>query len=218
MFAHTYPSLVIGQILTVGFVALTAAAAINLLTDSVFIASRRAGLCALTDGGFGGLSKISFGLLFAGGGAYGLFCAAGCGFATAAVVSVILIATTLHWRPSVREPFRALKPLLRVSSANYLRERPQPIPQRRRSYHCVGPTWREVGGILFRRLPNCGATLRCRAGGDRAGFPVRGVASGRGLAQNSESQPPFGDHSVRTWLCCPCGDRALGAFVFRWSL
>lgn len=107
-------------ILTVGFVALTAAAAINLLTDSVFIASRRAGLCALTDGGFGGLSKISFGLLFAGGGAYGLFCAAGCGFATAAVVSVILIATTLHWRPSVREPFRALKPLLRFSSANYL--------------------------------------------------------------------------------------------------
>jgi len=106
-------------VLAAGFVLLTAAAAVNLLTDSVFIASRKAGLCALTDGGVGGLSKIALGLVFAGSGSYGLFCAAGGGFAAAALVSVGLITTILHWRPSSTELFRALKPLLKFSSANY---------------------------------------------------------------------------------------------------
>lgn len=107
-------------VLAAGFVALTAAAAVNLLTDSVFIASRKAGLCALTDGGFGGVSKILLGLVLAGGGAYGVFCAAGGGFAVAAGVSVVLIATTLHWRPSFRRSFRVLKPLIKFSSGNYV--------------------------------------------------------------------------------------------------
>jgi O-antigen/teichoic acid export membrane protein len=107
-------------VLAMGFVLLTAAAAVNLLTDSVFIASRKASLCALTDGGVGGLSKIVFGLILAGSGTYGLFAASAGGFSTAALVSIILIVTTLHWRPSFREPFRALKPLLRFSGANYV--------------------------------------------------------------------------------------------------
>ncbi|MGO8882974.1 MAG: lipopolysaccharide biosynthesis protein, partial [Streptosporangiaceae bacterium] len=44
--------------LAAGFVLLTAAAAINLLTDSVFIASRKAACCALTDGGVSGVTKV----------------------------------------------------------------------------------------------------------------------------------------------------------------
>jgi O-antigen/teichoic acid export membrane protein len=107
-------------LLAAGFVLLTAAAAVNLLTDSVFIASRKAGLCALTDGGVGGLGKIALGLVLAGNGAYGVFCAAGGGLAAAAVVSILLIITTLRWRPSFTELFRTLTPLLKFSSANYI--------------------------------------------------------------------------------------------------
>ena len=102
-----------------GFVLLTSVAAVNLLTDSVFIASRKASYCALTDGGVSGITKIVSGLILAGSGAYGLFCACAAGFATAAVVSLVLIATALHWRPSLTASFRTLKPLLRFSSANY---------------------------------------------------------------------------------------------------
>jgi O-antigen/teichoic acid export membrane protein len=106
--------------LTVGFALFAAAAAVNLLTDSVFIASRKASFCALTDGAVGGLSKIVFGVTFAGTGAYGLFCASAGGFAAAALVSVVLIIMVLHWRPSLTEPFLSLRPLLKFSSANYI--------------------------------------------------------------------------------------------------
>jgi O-antigen/teichoic acid export membrane protein len=102
-----------------GFVLLASFAAVNLLTDSVFIASRKANYCALTDGGVGGITKIASGLILAGTGAYGLFCASAAGFAAAAVVSLVLIATALRWRPSLKESFRTLKPLLHFSSANY---------------------------------------------------------------------------------------------------
>ena len=102
-----------------GFVLLASAAAVNLLTHSVFIASRKASYCALTDGGVSGITKIVSGLILAGTGAYGLFCACAAGFATAAVVSLALIAMALHWRPALRRAFRALKPLLRFSSTNY---------------------------------------------------------------------------------------------------
>ena len=106
-------------VLTVGFAVLAAAAAVNLLTDSVFVASRKASFCALTDGAVGGLSKISLGLVLAGTGAYGLFCASVGGFAAAALVSVVLLLAALHWRPSFRKPLETLKPLLKFSGSNY---------------------------------------------------------------------------------------------------
>jgi O-antigen/teichoic acid export membrane protein len=105
--------------LAVGFVLLTAAAAVNLLTDSIFIASRKAGYCALTDGGVGGVIKVVSCVILSGTGAYGLFCASVGGFASAALASLVLVTTALHWRPSLRTPLRTLKPLLRFSGANY---------------------------------------------------------------------------------------------------
>ena len=105
--------------MVLGFVLLASGAAVNLLTDSVFIASRKAGYCALTDGGVSGITKIVSGFVLAGTGAYGLFSACGIGFAAAALVSLVLIAKALRWRPSLTNPFRSLKPLLRFSSANY---------------------------------------------------------------------------------------------------
>lgn len=105
--------------LAAGFVLLTAAAAVNLLTDSIFIASRKAGYCALTDGGVGGTIKIVSGVILSSTGAYGLFCASVGGFASAALASLVLVTMALHWRPSLRKPIRTLKPLLRFSGANY---------------------------------------------------------------------------------------------------
>ncbi len=105
--------------LAAGFVLLTAAAAINLLTDSVFVASRKAACCALTDGGVGGVTKVVSGVILAGTGAYGLFCASAGGFAAAALASLVLMTTALKWRPSLRRPFRTLRPLLRFSGASY---------------------------------------------------------------------------------------------------
>jgi O-antigen/teichoic acid export membrane protein len=106
--------------LAVGFVLLAATTAINLLTDAVFIARRKAGLCVVTDGAIGGLSKIFLGILFAGTGAYGLFSASAGGFAVAAIASIVAMLAVLQWRPSFREPFRALRPLLKFSGANYV--------------------------------------------------------------------------------------------------
>jgi O-antigen/teichoic acid export membrane protein len=102
-----------------GFVLLASAAAVNLLTDSVFIASRKTSYCALTDGVVSGITKIVSGLILAGTGAYGLFCACTAGFATAAVVSLLLIFIALRRRPALTASFRTLKPLLRFSTANY---------------------------------------------------------------------------------------------------
>ena len=106
--------------LIVGFVLLTSAAAVNLLTDSVFIASRKAAFCALTDGAVMGISKIIFGVILASAGAYGLYSAAVGGLAAAALVSIGLIVISFRWRPSFKRSFQALRPLLRFSGANYV--------------------------------------------------------------------------------------------------
>jgi O-antigen/teichoic acid export membrane protein len=106
--------------LAAGFVLLTAAASVNLLTDSVFIGSRRAGYCALTDGAVGGATKILSALILASTGAYGIFAAATGAYASSAIVSVVLIFAVLRWRPKIVNPLRVLRPLLRFSAANYL--------------------------------------------------------------------------------------------------
>jgi O-antigen/teichoic acid export membrane protein len=104
----------------VGFVVLSAAAAVNLVTDAIFISCRRAGINAFVDGGVGGVVKVLLVPLLAGSGAYGLFCASAGGFAAAAVVSLILIVTQLHHRPRLKGAVEAMRPLLRFSGANYL--------------------------------------------------------------------------------------------------
>lgn len=106
-------------LMALGFALLSAATAVNVLTDSVFIASRRAEFCAITDGVVGGVSKMAFGIVAAGTGAYGLYLAAIGGPATAAVVSIVLIIAILKWRPSLANPLRTLRPLLKFSGANY---------------------------------------------------------------------------------------------------
>jgi O-antigen/teichoic acid export membrane protein len=103
-----------------GFILLTSAAAVNLLTDSVFIASRKAGYAALTDGAVSGIAKIVSGFVLVGTGAFGLFSACAAGFAAAATASLILFVRALRWKPVLAKSFRTLKPFLRFSTANYV--------------------------------------------------------------------------------------------------
>jgi O-antigen/teichoic acid export membrane protein len=105
--------------LAVGFVVLAAAGSVNLLTDSVFIADRKAGFNAFIDGGVGGVTKLISCFALAGTGAYGLFCASAGGLAVAALASLLLMARALRWRPTLKSSRAALVPLLRFSGANY---------------------------------------------------------------------------------------------------
>jgi O-antigen/teichoic acid export membrane protein len=104
----------------IGFAVLTGAAAVNIVTDAVFIASRRSGMNALVDGGIGGVVKLVMLPLLAGTGAFGLFCASAGGFAAAGAASILLIWTQLHYRPRFKGALAVMLPLLRFSMANYM--------------------------------------------------------------------------------------------------
>jgi O-antigen/teichoic acid export membrane protein len=103
-----------------GFVLFSAGAALTVLTDSVFIAARRAGYNALADGGIGASTKVALTLALVGTGAYGVFTASACGFAAAALASVVLMAIALRWRPTLGGRLHVLKPLLQFSAATYV--------------------------------------------------------------------------------------------------
>jgi len=119
-FASSLAFLAHRPLFVVGFVLMGAATAINLVTDAVFIAFRRAGVNALVDGGLGGVTRLLLIPVAAGSGAYGLYCASVGGFAAAAIASVILIWTQLRVRPRLRGSVAVIRPLLRFSGANYL--------------------------------------------------------------------------------------------------
>jgi O-antigen/teichoic acid export membrane protein len=106
--------------LTVGFALLTASAAVNILTDSIFVATRKAGYTVFVDGIVAGISKLSFAVALTGAGAYGLFLASALGTAMAALASLGLIYTIMRTRISLQRAVATLKRLLRFSSANYI--------------------------------------------------------------------------------------------------
>ncbi len=110
--AHSFP-------LAAGFVVLTMGAGINILTDSVFIAAEKAGYNAFVDGVVGGITKIILVIVLAGTGAYGIFCSATGGLMAAALVSLLLMAKALSWRPQFQDFGEVLKPVIRFSGANY---------------------------------------------------------------------------------------------------
>jgi O-antigen/teichoic acid export membrane protein len=106
--------------LVIGFALLTAAGAVNVLTDAVFIAAGKANYNALVDGIAGGVTKVISVIILVGTGAYGIYCASTVGFSSAAIASVLLMADSLRWRPKARSLIQALKPMFRFSSANYI--------------------------------------------------------------------------------------------------
>jgi O-antigen/teichoic acid export membrane protein len=107
-------------VLAAGFVVLTAAGGMNVLTDSVFIAADRAVYTAWTDGLVGGLSRIAVVVAISGAGAYGIFCASAGGQLAAVIASLIIMAKVLGWRPRIKNLRETLAPVLHFSSANYV--------------------------------------------------------------------------------------------------
>jgi O-antigen/teichoic acid export membrane protein len=106
--------------LAIGFVVLTAAGSVNVLTDSIFIAADKAVHTTWTDGLVGGGTRILLVLAVSGAGAYGVFCASTGGYLTAAIASLIIMAKSLGWRPRLSDIRETLKPVLQFSGANYV--------------------------------------------------------------------------------------------------
>ena len=106
-------------LLIIGFAGATGAIAVNTLTDNIFIALRKAKYTVLVDGVIGGFGKIALAFVVVGAGAYGLFLASSIALVLASTASLLLIFIAMRVRVDLREPLRALKPLLRFSGANY---------------------------------------------------------------------------------------------------
>lgn len=102
------------------FVALTAASAVNILTDSIFIAAGKSSYNAIVDGIIGGFFRIALLVTLAGGSAFAIFGASSVGYAAAAIASLLIMTRVLKWRPDVRDFWQVIKPVLRFSGANYV--------------------------------------------------------------------------------------------------
>ena len=102
------------------FVAVAVAAAVNLATDSVFIALREPRWNLVADGLVQGIAKLIPLAVLVAVGAVGLFLSWGIGAIAAVLVSLIMIrrALGLRFRPSL--DMRALTGYLRFSSASYV--------------------------------------------------------------------------------------------------
>jgi O-antigen/teichoic acid export membrane protein len=107
-------------ILIIGFALITSAAAVNTLTDGVFIASRKAKYTFVVDAVIGGTGKLVPVFMLTGMGAYGLFLASAMGTVLAGGSSLLLIVIAMRVRLDLSEPIKTLKPLLRFSGANYV--------------------------------------------------------------------------------------------------
>jgi len=107
-------------LLIIGFAGATGALAVNTLTDNVFIALRKAKYTVFVDGVIGGFGKIAFAFVLVAVGAYGFFLASSIALALAAATSLVIIFVVMRVRVDLRDPVKALKPLLRFSGANYI--------------------------------------------------------------------------------------------------
>jgi O-antigen/teichoic acid export membrane protein len=106
--------------LAIGFIIFTSASSVNLLTDAIFVGSRKSGYVALTDGAIAGTVKMAALFLLVGFGAVGLYTASTTGLAAAALASLLLIGWRLGWRPHIQQSMTVLKPLAKFSTANYV--------------------------------------------------------------------------------------------------
>jgi O-antigen/teichoic acid export membrane protein len=109
-----------GPVLWVLFTAVVASAAINLTTDSVFIAYRVAHWNPLVDGVVQGIAKLLPLFALAAAGTVGIFTSYGVGCMAAAACSVFLIGRRLHLRLRPTSDLRALNGYLSFSAASYV--------------------------------------------------------------------------------------------------
>jgi O-antigen/teichoic acid export membrane protein len=101
------------------FVVLTAFWAVNLVTDSVFIALRKAQYNLLIDGFVQGAVKLALPVLVVGFGAFGIFMASGLAAAVAVVASVLFMMRVVKYKPKPSVSLNVLRRTWEYSAANY---------------------------------------------------------------------------------------------------
>jgi O-antigen/teichoic acid export membrane protein len=110
---------------TAAFIVFTAFGALNLLTDSVFIAYQKAKYIFWTDGVIQGVTKVLAPFVLIGAGIYatygvfGIFSSFGAAASLDVISSLILIVARLGYRPRRRIRFRVLTSKLRYTITNY---------------------------------------------------------------------------------------------------
>ncbi len=103
-----------------GFVLLTACSAVNLLTDSVFIAYRQARYNFIVDGLIQSGSKLSLPLLLVGLGTFGIFASAGIASALAVLFSLFFMKRIFDYRPAWEVKLHTVRSAITFSAASYL--------------------------------------------------------------------------------------------------
>jgi O-antigen/teichoic acid export membrane protein len=110
---------------TAGFVVFTAFGAVNVLTDSVFLARQQTKYILIADGAVQGLVKVLAPLalialgVYGGYRAFGIFTSFGSASAADVIASVVFIVVRLGYRPELRIRVRALTHALRYTATNY---------------------------------------------------------------------------------------------------
>ncbi|HKX73568.1 MAG TPA: oligosaccharide flippase family protein [Candidatus Saccharimonadales bacterium] len=104
----------------IGFIAMTAMASVNLLTDSIFIAFRAAKYNLFIDGIVMSLVKLALPFAFVGLGAYGLFAASGAAAVSALVLSLFFLIKNFEYRPRLNLDKSTLNGVVKYSLANYV--------------------------------------------------------------------------------------------------
>ncbi|HEV2402799.1 MAG TPA: oligosaccharide flippase family protein [Candidatus Saccharimonadales bacterium] len=104
----------------IGFVIMAALAAINLLTDSIFIAYRAAKYNLLIDGIIMSSIKLALPFLLVGLGAYGVFAASGSAASVAMALSILFLTLRFNYRPEFKIRTSTLRKVLHYSFSNYV--------------------------------------------------------------------------------------------------
>ncbi len=104
----------------VAFAILNAFAAVNLVTDAVFIALRSAKFNFIIDGLLMGGTKLIMPALLVGIGAFGIFLSYGMAACAGAIVSLLLMVKYLRYRPAIQIRPAAVRKVMKFSAANYV--------------------------------------------------------------------------------------------------
>ncbi len=101
------------------FVLFTTGSALNSLTDSIFIAFRKAQYNLITDGFIISISKLMFPILFVSFGAYGVFTASGISLFIGLLASISILIFRFDYKPSLRVDFKEIRKIFSYSFASY---------------------------------------------------------------------------------------------------
>ncbi len=104
----------------IGFIAMVALAAINMLTDSIFIAYRAAKYNLLIDGLIMSGTKMLLPLVLVALGAYGIFSSAGVASALGMIASIAFLVWRFDYKPKLSIHWETLRKVFHYSFANYL--------------------------------------------------------------------------------------------------